>query len=62
MESIGLIIVGVFVVMVVVAIVLVVKTMKKMNATDGGAVASTKNTATAQAFLPFVDINDDVID
>ena len=61
-NAIAFVILGVFVVMIVVAVVLVVKTMKKMNATDGGAVASTKNTATAQAFLPFVDINDDVID
>ena len=58
----AIVVLVIFLAMIVVAVVLVVKTMKKMNATDGGAVASTKNMDTAQAFLPFVDINDDVID
>jgi len=57
-----IIILVIFLFMIVVAVVLVTKTMKKMNATDGGAVASTKDMTTAQAFLPFVDINEDVID
>ena len=61
-SALPIIILVVFLVMIIVAVVLVMKTMKKMNATDGGAVASTKDMSTAQAFLPFVDINEDVID
>lgn len=52
----------VFVGMIVFAGVMVMKTMQKMNETDGGAVADTKNTSNAQAYLPFVDIKDDMID
>jgi hypothetical protein len=52
----------IFLLMVGGAAFLVVTTMKKLNATDGGAVASTKSMDNAQAFLPFVDINDDLID
>lgn len=61
-DMLPIIILVIFLAMIIVAVVLVVKTMKKMNATDGGVVASTKNMDNAQAFLPFVDINDDVID
>ena len=52
----------VFVGMIVFAGVMVVKTMKKMNETDGGAVINTANLTNAQAYLPFVDIKDDMID
>ena len=58
----GIVVLILFVGLIVGMVFMVVHTMKKMNATDGGAVANTKNMDTAQAFLPFVDINDDVID
>lgn len=59
---VGIIIIIIFLVLVVGAVFMVISTMKKLNGTDGGVVASTKTMDNAQAFLPFVDINDDVID
>ena len=61
-DLLPIIILVVFLSAIVVAVVLVVKTMKKMNAMDEGVIASTQNLETAQAFLPFVDVTDGVID
>lgn len=52
----------VLVAFIVVAVVIVKKTLDKMKDADGGVVVPTTNMKTAQEFLPFADIVDDVID
>jgi len=57
----GVIIILFFLALIGGAVFLVMTTMKKLNGTDGGVIASTKNMDNAQSFLPFVDISEDVI-
>lgn len=53
---------GLFAVMIVIMVVVIRKTLKQMNGDAKGVVANTTNLKTAQDFLPFVDVEDDVID
>lgn len=58
----GIILLIAFAIVITIMIVVVTKTLKKMKSEDGGTVASTEGMKTAQEFLPFVDIEDGVID
>lgn len=52
----------VFIGIIVGMVIFMKKTLAKMNGTDGGIAVPTTNMKTAQEFLPFIDVEDDVLD